>query len=155
MRPFTLTPACRTLACVACFVGLLVLMGCEDRARNEARLVLARIETIDHDAPTPQRKAFVASLKALSLSSTEVRQVRDACVRAHQALIDAETEKETASRQLEVMERAEKNKALAPGGGRSVAEALRRSEAAVARVRESFPVCEREALALARRYGPR
>ncbi|MCC6876914.1 MAG: hypothetical protein IT378_21595 [Sandaracinaceae bacterium] len=73
------------------FCSALLLCACEPDPRNDAQLFLDRVQRIDLDAPSAERRTLVEALATLPLASEEVRSARNACVEAHRTLLRAET----------------------------------------------------------------
>ncbi|GAB4116559.1 MAG: hypothetical protein OHK0013_50130 [Sandaracinaceae bacterium] len=126
--------------------------ACEDRTRNEAMLFLTRYDALDLDDPIEERRAAVAALRGLVVSSDEVRSARDACADAYEAEIRAEDRHAEATAEL----------LRASGGGADtvpteaaarIEAAIQESQESIERTRELFPRCEREARALRLRFS--
>jgi hypothetical protein len=79
---------------------IVVLAGCGDRAENEARLFLDRSELLTLEGAVEGREQMIAAVEALPLTNEEVMAVRDACVRGHRALIEAEVAQREATVEL-------------------------------------------------------
>ncbi len=137
-------------------LAMLVLMfaaGCADNVRNEAQLLVDRLERIEEDAPLAVRQRELASVRRLGLSAEEVVRVRDACVRAHDALLTAEREQESARAALERATGA--GAELPPADATRIAAAIERSDRAIAQSRELFPACQEGKRGLMLRFGGR
>ena len=126
-----------------------LLPACGSSADGEARLVIEHLEAIDIGAPPAERQTRVDRLRALRLVSEAPTEVRELCVRAHQALLMAEAEQAAVSRRVDVL--AERY----PNGGapeRQLAPArdqLAASNAAIAEARALLPECRSRARRLA------
>jgi hypothetical protein len=134
-------------------VALVSAGGCEGAERNEAQLLLARLARVEDDGPVALRRRALDEVSRLGLAAPEVVRVRDACVRAHDALLTAEQEQESAKSALE---RATTTGAqLAPDAAERIAASIARSDEAIARSRALFPACQDGQRSLALRFGGR
>jgi hypothetical protein len=141
-----------SLPCLG-LVALLGAGGCEGAERNEAQLLLARLARVEDDGPVALRRRALDEVGRLGLAAPEVVRVRDACVRAHDALLTAEQEQESAKSALE---RATTSGAqLAPDAAERIAASIARSDEAIARSRALFPACQDGQRSLALRFGGR
>ncbi len=148
-------PPALPLRLLAVALGLAAVLGagCEDAERNEAQLLLDRLARVEDDGPVALRRRALDSVGRLGLAAPEVVRVRDACVRAHDALLTAEQEQEGARAALE---RATASGAqLAPDAAERIAGAIARSDQAIARSRALFPACQDGQRSLALRFGGR
>jgi hypothetical protein len=132
--------------------ALPLLAACESRARNEANLLLDRLERIDDEGPVPGRRAALDAVRRLGLAEEEVVAVRDACVRAHDALLTAE-EQQGEARAL--LERAESGGRVGAEAAADIERRILASAAGVERARELFPSCHDGMRGLALRYRSR
>ena len=131
----------------------LAFVGCADNERNEAQLLVDRLERIEEDSPLAVRQRELASVRRLGLSAEEVVRVRDACVRAHEALLTAEREQESARTALARATGA--GAELPPADATRIAAAIERSDRAIAQSRELFPACQQGKRSLTLRFGGR
>ncbi len=130
----------------------LALLGCEPDARNDATIFLDRVQRIDLDDPIADRRRNVGSLASLPLSAPEVQRARDACVEAHQTIIDAETLTTGARAEVERYE----DESQIPITARQRIEAdIRRSNGLIERSRALFDTCHRLTRDLEVRYRSR
>ena len=136
---------------VAIVLACLLCTACEDNERNEAQLLIARLERIEEDSPLPVRQQELASVRSLGLSTPSVVRVRDACVRAHEALLTAEREQQAARAALERATTA--GAELPPADAQRIAAAIARSDTAIASSRRLFPSCQEGKRALSLRFG--
>lgn len=127
--------------------------GCEDHERNEAQLLIDRLERVEEDAPIAVRERALAGVRRLGLSSEDVVRVRDACVRAHQALLTAEREQASARASLERATRA--GAELPAADAQRIAAAIERSDHAIALSRDLFPACQEGKRSLSLRFDGR
>lgn len=128
-------------------LGALALVACDgDSERNEANLLLTRLEAIRSDDLGEWRRK-VDSLEAMPLEFEGNQAVRDKCHAMHDALLRAEEATEEART---VMDRLE---AGGEGDPATVAEALERSEAAIAETRSLRQPCESAHAELRARFG--
>jgi hypothetical protein len=127
--------------------------GCEDNERNEAQLLIDRLERVEEDSPLPIRQHELDGVRRLGLSSPAVVRVRDACVRAHDALLTAEREQTTARAALERATRA--GAQLPAADAARIASAIERSDRAIASSRQLFPACQEGTRGLSLRFGGR
>ena len=76
---------------IALFLLLASSCACGDeQARNEAMLFLDRFQEIDVDDPLEERRTAIQSIRDLALTDPSVVAARDACVTAHETMIEAE-----------------------------------------------------------------
>lgn len=130
--------------------------GCGSREENEARLFLDRVATIDDSAPPARRRPQVEALAALPLETDAIRTARDTCVRAHEALLEAEEEQASARGRLsDVTTRAGGGAAVPDDERRAIESAIARSNAALGRARDLLPRCQSEVAALETRHAGR
>jgi len=134
-------------------VSALAFAGCADNERNEAQLLIDRLERIEEDSPLAVRQRELASVRRLGLSAEEVLRVRDACVRAHDALLTAEREQESARTALERATSA--GAELPPAAATRIAAAIERSDRAIVQSRALFPACQEGKRSLTLRFGGR
>jgi hypothetical protein len=120
-------------------IGLL-LAGCEDRRDNEERLLLDRAQQID-------------DLATVVVQTEELVTLRDGCVEGHRALLEAETEQARAGRELAVLSDGNPEAQIPIEKARSVEQAIRASNDALARARELLRRCQEELSALRHRHG--
>ena len=117
---------------------LLVVLGfaCDgDSERNEANLLLTRLEGI-RGGDLEEWRRRVDSLEAMPLEFEGNRAVRDKCHAMHDALLRAEEATEEARRTMDQLEAGQE------GDPETVAQALARSEAAIAETRDLRRPCE-------------
>ncbi|MEZ4336807.1 MAG: hypothetical protein R3B82_09285 [Sandaracinaceae bacterium] len=127
----------------------ITLLGCEPDARNDATIFLDRVQRIDLDDPVAERRRNVESLASLPLSAPEVRRARDACVEAHQTILDAEGITSAARAEVERYE----DESQIPITARQRLEAdIRRSNGLIERSRSLFDTCHRLTRDLEVRY---
>lgn len=122
------------------------VIGCGDReaTQKEARSFMRAYEAVSHKAPVPKRRAALDALRGLILHRPEVKEARDRCVRAHEALLEGEAAQEQAAQALD------RALAAAPAGGAPLAPATRadigaeleRSEKSLADAKAKFADCE-------------
>ena len=137
-----------------------VVLGCGDREDNETRLFLDRVARVHIDAPTAERRRHLEALEALTLSTESLDELRDLCVQGHAALIEAEEERESASRQLgeamrrlEELQRADPDAELPEEEGEPIEQAILRSSAAVERAQGKLSECQERVASLEREHG--
>lgn len=128
-------------------------IGCEDHERNEAQLLMDRLDRIEEDSPLAVRQRELDGVRRLALSSNSVAQVRDSCVRAHEALLTAEREQQSAHAALDHATAA--GAQLPPTLATRISRAITRSDQAIARARELFPRCQEGTRGLSLRFGGR
>lgn len=119
---------------------VLVLVGfgfaCDgDSERNEANLLLTRLEAIRSDDLGEWRRK-VDSLEAMPLEFEGNQSVRDKCHAMHDALLRAEEATDEARQMMDRLEAGQE------GDPQVVADALARSEAAIAETRDLRRPCE-------------
>ncbi len=147
----------RTAAvCLALWLGA---SGCGDSERDQARLLLDRIEAVDIRAPHREREVQLAELEAFRLGSGRLAEVRDLCLEAHRALISAEKQQAVAR---EALRTAGSAKGLANGElpadspqVSTAAAAIESSDRQLGHAKRAFPKCQREIRALALRFAER
>jgi hypothetical protein len=130
----------------------LALGACENRTRNEASLLLDRLERIDDEGPVPRRRAALEAVRRLGLGEAEVVAVRDACVRAHDALLTAEEQQREAR---DLLERAEASGRLGAEVAADIERRIGASTTGIERARALFPPCHEGMRALSLRYRSR
>jgi len=129
------------------FLGALALFACDgDSERNEANLLLTRLEAIRSDDLGEWRRK-VDSLEAMPLEFEGNEDVRDKCHAMHDALLRAEEATAEARSMMDRLEAGEE------GDPATVAEALARSEAAIAETRELRQPCESARAELRTRFA--
>lgn len=112
------------------------VVACDgDSERNEANLLLTRLEAIRSDDLGEWRRK-VDSLEAMPLEFEGNQAVRDKCHAMHDALLRAEEATEEARQMMDTLE------AGGEGDPQVVADALARSEAAIAETRDLRRPCE-------------
>lgn len=128
-------------------LGALALVACDgDSERNEANLLLTRLEAIRSD-DLGQWRRKVDSLEAMPLEFEGNQDVRDKCHAMHDALLRAEEATEEARGMMDRLEAGEE------GDPATVAEALARSEAAIAETRSLREPCENAKAELKTRFA--
>lgn len=137
---------------VALVLVSLALAGCEDRTRNEAMLFLTRYDALDLDAPIEERRAAVAALRDLVLTTEDVISARDSCAQAYEAEIRAEDQHAEATTQLLEASAGGAENVPTEAAAR-IEAAIQSSQEAIEQTRELFPRCEREARALRLRFS--
>ena len=125
------------------------LLGCEPDARNDAIIFLDRVQRIDLDDPLADRQRLMESLASLPLSAPEVTRARDACVEAHQTIIQAESL--TAGARTEI-ERYEEESQIPITTRQRIEGDIRRSSDLIERSRSMFDTCHRLTRDLEVRY---
>lgn len=154
-RPPKLAPV-RFAQRVLVFVALATpVAGCGDSDRNEAMLFLTRYDALDLGAPIEERRAAIAALRGLVLTSEPVMHARDACVEAYSAEIRAEDRHAEAT--AELLRASSGGAEEVPTEARARIEAaIQDSQDAIEATRELYPRCQRAARDLRLRYqGPR
>jgi hypothetical protein len=130
-------------------LGALTLAACDgDSERNEANLLLTRLEAIRSDDLGEWRRK-VDSLEAMPLEFEGNQDVRDKCHAMHDALLRAEESTEEARAMMDRLE------AGGEGDPATVAEALARSESAISETRELRQPCENAKAELETRFASR
>jgi len=114
--------------------------------RNEAKLLLTRLEGI-RGGDLDRWRRRVDSLEAMPLEFEGNRAVRDKCHAMHDALLRAEEATEEARQAMDQLEAGQ------AGDPETVAQALARSEAAIAETRELRRPCEDAQAELKARFG--
>ncbi|MBO6936085.1 MAG: hypothetical protein JJ863_13975 [Deltaproteobacteria bacterium] len=129
-------------------LGLLgFVVACDgDSERNEANLLLTRLEAIRSDDLGEWRRK-VDSLEAMPLEFEGNQAVRDKCHAMHDALLRAEEATEEARQMMDTLE------AGGEGDPQVVADALARSEAAIAETRDLRRPCENAHAELKTRFA--
>lgn len=133
-------------------LALLALAACEPDTRNDAVIFLDRVQRLDLDDPIAQRRRLVESLSSLPLQASEVVSARDACVEAHETIIEAE---ELTANARQAVEEHEDESSI-PIVERTRLEAdIRRSNRLLERSRSMFSRCHRLTRDLEVRYRSR
>lgn len=136
---------------------VLVLPSCscdDERARNDAMLFLDRFEDIDVDDALEDRRTAIQAVHDLALTDTSVVAARDACVTAHEALIEAEDQHAIANH-LFVESSSAGEHDVPPEIAAQINAAIEHSDEAIARSRELFPRCTSAVSQLERRFHRR
>jgi hypothetical protein len=132
----------------------LLLPACGADARNDALLLLQEVEAIDLDAPHEDRAERVERVRTLPVRAEAVRRARDACVEAHEAMLDAEDRHIEAAHLLTDLLQEHGSEDGIPRAERDRFEGLlAESEEAIAAARGRFPTCHRAMRDLRLRYG--
>lgn len=123
---------------------LLASAGCngESAAKTEAHDLLQRIQAIEDDTSLEARKKALDALVLLRLESSDNRKARDACHAAHAGLLAAETEQAIAKKALDEAQKGPSGAPLSAQSGKLVADAIERSNRALAAAQKHFPSCE-------------
>ena len=149
-RPLAAARRGRRFAPVLALAAL--ALGCEPDARNDANLFLDRIQRIDLDDPLETRRTRVASLATLPVEHPQVWSARDACVDAHQAIIEAE---ESSARARGAFEGYDSEDAIPVVERQRIEREIQASTRAVERSRGLFSRCHRLTRDLELRYRHR
>jgi len=129
-----------------------LLAACEPDARNDAVIYLDRVQRVDLDDPIPERRRLIESLASLPLSAPQVRDARDACVEAHQTIIEAEDLTRSARAAVERYEQ----ESMIPATERTRIERdITASNQLIERSRPMFDTCHRLTRDLEVRYRSR
>ena len=126
-----------------------LLVACEPDARNDAVIYLDRVQRLDLDDPVAERRRLVESLASLPLSAPEVVSARDACVEAHQTILEAEGH--TASAR-EAVERYPEESDIPIPIRQRIERDITRSNQLIERSRAMFDACHRLTRDLEVRY---
>jgi hypothetical protein len=155
MRNASFGKAGGILTVVAALILLLsaVLPACgnEKAPRGEARELFDRISSLDPNAPDASRRARLQDLERLQLRDPALARVRDVCLTAHGGMLEAEDAQAVAKRSLAAAEQRN------PGGGipaveaQRIADAIDRSNRALAAAQAALPRCEEQSRELALR----
>ena len=129
------------------------LTGCEDRADNEARLLVDRIRAVDAEAPAADRRAHLEQLRGVALAEPRFVAIRDGCVRGHEALLLAEDEQERARVLLGAL--TQNGGGPADARAPTISAALDASNAAVERAGPLLTQCQSDVAALDAEVGRR
>jgi hypothetical protein len=127
--------------------------GCRTE-RDEARILFDRLDAVDVQLDHAARAPRVDDLQALSLEEAQLARMRDDCVAAHRALIEAEAQQQTARKALSRAE-AQTEGSLDPAEAARLTEVIGRSQEAYERAKALFPACERHKRSLAMRFSGR
>lgn len=131
----------------------LSLVGCDGRARNEAKLFLDRYGAISKDSPIETRRAQVRALRALALSVDEIKIARNRCASMQEALISAEDS--TARAQRLYREHAPEHPTdppMAAATANEIQHLIDQSDAAVETARALLSECDDVRRRLSLRY---
>ena len=134
-------------------VAIPVISACEDSERLESRMLLEQMQTLDINLPYQRRKSAVKRLEALVFSEARLSSIRDRCVRAHRALIEAEEQQEKAKRVLNDLPTGNAKASVPISDSVEIARAIERSNAEIERAKKSFPSCERDIRRLKLRFA--
>ncbi len=135
-------------------VGLLCLwvaLGCSSE-REQALVLLERVNAIDISAPPSQRMPQLTALESLRLGDEALGQLQQLCAGAHRALIEAEVEQAKARHSLDQTESNGPNAPQRLANVKEIATAIERSTQRLQQAQTSFPECERQARELALRF---
>jgi len=133
-----------------CLLSLSLSAACGgDRERNEAVLLIDRLDSLDTPSDD-ERRQRVEALSQLPIASPEVAAVRDHCVTMHRALLTSE---EMAAGLRGALAGHEDGEPVPAATRRALDEALARSNRALAEARAEGPPCEDGASALRTRFA--
>lgn len=126
------------------------LAGCAESG-NEARLFLERYDRLD-PVDVGSRSALVDDLRAMPLSSEEVRRARDVCAELHESFLVAERssgEARAALAEYQLLEATERS----PERAAAIEAAIERSQAAIERADSLKESCLGQVAGLRTRYA--
>lgn len=130
----------------------LVLGGCTDRDETEARLVIDHVDAIDPYGDVADRRKRVAQLQKLGVETPAVRKVRDACVHAHETLLEAEDLQKRAQKELDAAEAGKAAGKPVSEKAAKIGQTISRSNDALMKASELLPDCQHQVARLASRY---
>lgn len=119
-----------------------IAWGCGDHASTEAKAFLDRVERIDISAPPADRRPYVDALEGLHLDTAEIVTARDACVRGHRALLDAEEAQLEAARALGALTDGNADARISPEEASRIEATIQRSSASVEEARGLLERCQ-------------
>jgi len=117
-------------------------------------LFLDRFEDVDVDDPLEDRRTAIQAIHELALTDASVVAARDACVTAHEALIEAEDQHAIANHLFVESSSAGEHDVPADVAAQ-INAAITHSDDAIARSRELFPRCTSAVSQLERRFHRR
>ena len=129
-----------------------MLLGCEPDARNDAVIYLDRVGRLDLDDSVADRRRLVRSLASLPLSSPEVQGARDACVEAHETILEAE---QLTDRARAAVERYEDESQIPITARQRIESDISESGRLIERSGPMFDTCHRRTRDLEVRYRAR
>lgn len=122
-------------------------------SENEARLFLERYDRLD-PVDVASRRALVEDLRAMPLSSEEVKRARDVCADLHESFLVAEAASAEARAALAEYQLLEAT-ARSPEGAAEIEAAIERSQAAIERADSLKEGCLGRVERLKTRYAGR
>lgn len=131
---------------------LVVVAGCGDRKKAEARMVVDRVRAIDPYSAVAVRGKLVDGLAKLDVQAPDVRKVRDACVHAHRELLEAEGLQSDAKKALDQAQSAKTAGKLTDAQAERIAHTIKRSNEALVEASVLLPKCQAQVAKLASRY---
>ncbi|MFW6051238.1 MAG: hypothetical protein ACODAU_08695 [Myxococcota bacterium] len=143
---------------VALLLAPWVLVGCSDRERTEAELLVEAASAVDVRQRGSELQQSIERMEALSLETEAVRAVRDTCVRGYRLLAEAEEKQERVRGQIERAERAKANgekQPLSTGEVRRLGQELGASLDGTREAGERINRCQAEVARLASEHGLR
>jgi hypothetical protein len=137
--------------CVASLIllgcALACAFGCNDAReteRAEARTLLAHLNALNDRHSLQQQKAALDTLQRLALHVASHVRARDACQRAHEGLLEAETAQASARLAWRAASAGPAtNSAISPQTAQAIGADIARSNSALADAKARFPACER------------
>jgi len=129
-----------------------IVLACGGSSDSEARALLHQLKGLELDAPMAERQARIGRLKELALRADDLVAARDACVRAHQRLLEAEVAQAEAKRDLASARLGPGDGSRGPAMAHGLERSLQRSEDALSQARAAFPACRDLTRSLAKKY---
>lgn len=80
--------------------------GCSDREKQEAKVVVQRVDALELRGDIEKRRKKVNELDKLELETKAAKQARDGCVKGHRALLDVEENQQIAKDEFGTLEGA-------------------------------------------------
>ncbi len=115
-------------------------------------MFLDRVERIDLDEPSTQRRRLVDNLATMPLANAEIAEARDVCVDAHRSILEAE---ELQADAAEILGRYEEDETPSAGDRARVQRDITNADTALERSRDLFARCHRQTRDLDLRYRRR
>lgn len=128
-------------------------VGCQDAKRQQGRTLLGLVEAVDIKAPYSTREAALGALRTVELTDNNLARIRALCLKAHQALLESETQQARARQALDSKVSADSKAAISAETSGMVAAAIEQSNANLKLAMATFPLCEREIRSLAMRFN--
>lgn len=131
--------------------ALLGTTACGDQGKGERKLLLKKLEAVELFGGIPERRKQVGAVRGLALKDEKARKLQQVCVKAHEALLEAESEQAKAKQALDSLEAGKGDPSQLEPRRLDIQQALMRSNDAVTKARSLFPRCNEGIMAMSLR----